>query len=60
LACTTTIFASGAAAETASTSRACSPAQPTLNRGSVLPPVWLMIRRQPLAIVQADRPNWLR
>ena len=57
LAWTTTILQSGQAAETASTSSACSPAQPTLIRGRLVPPFWSMIFRQPLAVVQAGRPN---
>ena len=56
-ACTRTILQSGQVAETASRSRACSWAQPTLTRGRLVPPFWSMIRRHPLAVVQADRPK---
>src|SRR6478752_2182135 len=49
LAWTSTILHPGQVADTASRSRACSPAQPTSKRGSEVPPVWLMMRRQPLA-----------
>ena len=47
----------GTAVNTASTSRACSPAQPVLNRGRTEPPFWSLIVRQPLAVVQAGRPK---
>ena len=57
LAWTTMILQSGHAAETASTSRACSPAQPVSKRGRLVPPFWSMIFRQPEAVVQAGMPK---
>ena len=48
----------GQIAETMSTSSEISPAQPVSAVGSgLVAPFWLTFRKQPLAVVQAGRPN---
>ncbi len=54
---TRTMLQFGQTALTMSRSRASSPAQPVSLVGSeVVEPVWLTCLKQPLALVQADRP----
>ena len=51
----------GQIAETMSRSSEISPAQPVSPVGSgLVAPVWFSFWKQPLAVVQAGRPNWLR
>src|SRR3954451_7006535 len=50
----------GQMADAMSTSREISSAQPVSVGGRLLPPVWLTFLKQPLAVVQAGSPNWLR
>src|SRR5689334_21332012 len=51
----------GQIAETMSISSEISSAQPVLLLGSGdVAPFWLTLRKQPLAVVHAGRPNWLR
>ena len=51
----------GQIADTMSRSSDSSPAQPASLAGNgLVAPFWFTIRRQPLATVQAGRPNWLR
>ena len=51
----------GHTAETMSRSSEISPAQPELAPGRlVVEPVWLTFVKQPLAVVQAGRPNCAR
>lgn len=57
VASTRTMLQFGQTALTMSMSRASSPAQPLSLVGSeVVEPVWLTCLKQPLALVQADRP----
>src|SRR5579859_6613809 len=60
LASTRMMWQLGQTAETMSRSREISWAQPPLVRGYLVPPVWLIFLKQPLAVVQAARPNWAR
>jgi len=47
----------GQTAETMSTSRDISPAQPVSGVGSgLVPPFWLIFLKQPFAVVHAGRP----
>ena len=58
---TSRMWHSGQIADTMSTSRLISPAQPASDAGSGLAaPFWLTFLKQPLAVVQAGRPNWER
>src|SRR5205085_465124 len=58
LALTSRIVQSGQTAEPRSTSSEISPAQPASGLGSGLAaPFWFTLRKQPLAVVQAGRPN---
>ncbi len=50
----------GQIAETMSRSREISSPQPTFAAGYVVPPVWFTFLKQPLAVVQAGRPNCAR
>jgi hypothetical protein len=60
LASTRRILHSGQIAETMSRSSAISPAQPVSLGGRVEPPVWFTWVKQPLALVHAGSPYWLR
>jgi hypothetical protein len=50
----------GQVAEIMSTSSAISSPQPEFAAGGVEPPFWLILRKQPLAVVHGGNPNWLR
>jgi len=54
---TTRILQSGQAADTASTSRACSMSHPESVGGLLLPPFWSIRLKQPLLVVHAGRPK---
>ena len=41
-------------------SSAISWPQPEFAAGGVVPPFWLILRKQPLAVVHGGSPNWLR
>jgi hypothetical protein len=56
LASTSRIVQFGQVAEAMSRSSEISCAQPPFARGGVVPPDWLTLRKQPLAVVQAGRP----
>src|SRR6478609_5706778 len=60
LASTSTILQFGQIADAMSRSSEISCAQPPSARGGVDPPVWLILRKQPLAVVHDGSPNWLR
>ena len=53
---TSRILQPGQVALTASRSSVISVPQPVSPAGGVDPPVWFTFRKQPLAVVQADRP----
>src|SRR5579883_3311956 len=58
LASTKRMWQLGQIAETMSISREISPAQPVSGAGSGLAwPFWLILRKQPLAVVQGGRPK---
>src|SRR5262245_7143268 len=50
----------GQIAETMSMSSAISWPQPEFAAGGVVPPFWLILRKQPFAVVHGGSPNWLR
>jgi len=60
LASTSRMWQSGQVADTMSTSSEISSAQLAFLRGSEVVPVWPTLRKHPLAVVHAGRPNWLR
>src|SRR5690242_16922952 len=60
LASTSRMWQFGQIAEAMSRSSEISSAQPESTAGKLVPPFWSTLRKQPLAVVQAERPNWLR
>ena len=60
LASTNRMWQFGQVAETMSRSSEISCDQLAFAAGGVVPPVWFTFLKQPFAVVQAGKPNWLR